>query len=228
MGLAPGMIPVHDLPADALFRLYVKDEGCTHVVLWFRCSNNGDLVTRAFSNGRNLFEVKGNFDHGRFQPTTAPEKIAGLSGNDEADHLHLTFHPSIKKPKAVLNGIKRRTSMPRFDLRTLDRLQQVSIHLLASPKHYPVETPKPDKPGGQYHAVIENAYGPQQPRITFWAAPIQRSVMQPSEKDVMPGCIIYARVSPKALKHDLLLQVQYDSMPYSEYGDMHILAAPIA
>ncbi|CAB1371011.1 hypothetical protein [Denitratisoma oestradiolicum] len=221
------MLPVHDLPADNLFRLYVKDGERTRIMLWFRCSNNGDLVTRAFSNGRNLFEVMGNFDHGRFQPTTAPEKIDGLSGNDVADHLHLTFHPSIKKPTPVLNGIKRRTNIPRIDLRTLDRLQQVATHLLASPKHYPVEAPKPEKPGGQYHAVLENPYGPQQPRITFWVAPIQRSVMQVAERDVLPGCFIYARVSPKSLGHDLLLQVQQDTMPYSEYGDMHILAAPI-
>ena len=221
------MIPVHALPADKVFRLYVKEKGRTHAVLWFRCSNNGDLVTRALSTGRNLQEVKGHFEHGRFEPTTAPERLVGLTGNDEADHLHLTFHPSIKKPTPVLNGIKRRSNSPRFDLCTLDRLQQVAVHLLATPGHYPVEAPKVEKPDGQYHAVLTNAYGHQPPRITFWVAPIQRSTAKLADADLLLGCFLYARVSPRALSHDLLLQVKLDTIPYSEYGDMHILAAPI-
>ena len=223
------MIPVHALPADKLFRLYVKDGGRSHAVLWFRCSNNGYLVTRALSTGRNVHEVKGNFHHGRFKPITAPEKLVGLTGDDEADHLHLTFHPSSdKKPTPLLSGIKRRSNLPHFDLRTLDRLQQVAIHLLATPGHYPVEAPKLEKPDGQYHAVLENIYGQQQPRITFWVAPIRRDTEQLAGGDVLSACFLYARVSPKALSHDLLLQARLDAIPYSEFGDMHILAAPIA
>lgn len=140
----------------------------------------------------------------------------------------MTFHPSVKKPTPVLNGIKRRTNLPRFDLRTLDRLQQVAIHLLATPRHYPVEAPKLEKPDGQYHAFLENIYGQQQPRITFWVAPIPRDTEQLAEGDVLPGCFLYARVSPKALSHDLLLQAKLDVIPYSDYGNIHILAAPIA
>jgi len=105
------MIPVRALPADKLFRIYVKDGGRFHAVLWFRCSNNGDLVTRALAKSRNIFEVKGKFDHGRFKPITAPEKLDGLTGDDEEDHLHMTFHPSVKKPTPALNGIKRRSNL---------------------------------------------------------------------------------------------------------------------
>lgn len=222
------MIPVHVLPADKLFRLYVKDGGRSHAVLWFRCSNNGDLFTRALAKSRDIYEVKGTFDHGAFEPSSTPEKLLGLTGNDENDHLHMTFHPSVQKPTPVLNGIKRRTNLPRFDLRTLDRLQEVAIHLLATPWHYPVEAPKLEKPDGQYHAFLENIYGQQQPRITFWVAPIQRDAAQLADGDILPACFLYARVSPKALSHDLLLQARLDVIPYSEYGDMHILAAPIA
>lgn len=221
------MIPVHELPADQLFRIYVRNGEKTHTVLWFRCSKNGDLVTRALSSGRHLHEVKGNFDHGTFIPATQPEKLDGLTGNDEADHLHLTIHPSIKKPTAVMHGIKSRKHLPRFDLRTFDRLQQVVIHLLATPQHYPIEAPNLKGDGGKYHAIFNNVYGIMQPRITFWVSPIQRSTAQLTDADVLPNCFFYGRVSPRALNHDLLLQAQLDSIPYSKYGDMHILAAPI-
>jgi hypothetical protein len=222
------MIPVHDVPVDRLFRVYVKSGLETRVVLWFRCSNNGDLVAKALSSGRNLHEVKGKFDHGIFKPITEPEKLQGLTGDDQKDHLHLTIHPSIKKPSCVLNGIMGRKHTPRFDLKTFDRLQQVVVHLLATPQNYSIAKPDLQKDGGKFHAVLGSAYGLGQPRIIFWVAPISRVTVQVANADVLPDCFFYGRVSPSALSHDLLLQVQLDTVPYSQYGDMHILAAPVA
>ncbi len=221
------MTPVHHLPTDTLFRVYVKNGSETRVVLWFRCSNNGDLVTKALSSGRNLHEVKGRFNYGIFNQISEPIKLQGLTGDDRKDHLHLTIHPSIKKPSGVLHGIKGRKHIPRFDLKSLDRLQQVVVHLLATPQYYSIEKPDLQKDDGKYHAVLENIYGSWQPRIIFWVAPIFRATEQVADDDVLPNCFFYGRVSPGALSHDLLLQVQFDSIPYSRYGDMHILAAPV-
>jgi hypothetical protein len=222
------MIHVHSLPADKLFKVFVKDADTTRLVLWFRCSNNGDLVTRSLTTSRNVFEVKGNFDSGRFDATTTPERLLDMTDDNEKDHLHLTLHPSSKKyPTPILNGIKRRAHPPRFDLRNLDRLQEVAIHLLASPQYYHVEAPKLEKEDERYHAVLDGIYGNQQPRLSFWVAPIDRKSGQLMESDILEGCVLYARVSPKFLNQDILLQVKLDYTPYSEYGDMHIMAAPI-
>lgn len=222
------MIPVHELPTDKLFRVYLADGVTTRSVLWFRCSNNGDLITRSLSKSSNVLEVHGNFDADSFRPTSTPKKLRGLTGNDEFDHKHFTFHPSsLKKPKPILFGLKRRSFVPKFDLRTIDGLEQVAIHLLASPNQYPIRRPRPDKPDEKYHAMLANIYGHDQPRITFWVAPINRETSKLAEACVVKDCQCYVRMSPMALDHDLLLQIRVDATPYTEYGDIHILMAPI-
>ena len=138
-------IPLHVLPADQLFRLYVQDGSGTRIVLWFKCGNNGDLVTKPLSSGRHVFEAKGKFDTGTFHATSEPEKIS-LTGVEKRDHLHLTYHPSIKEPTPVLNGPGCRKNAPRFDLTKLTKLEEVAVHLLASPGRYSVEKTK-----DQYH-----------------------------------------------------------------------------
>ncbi|KRB79078.1 hypothetical protein ASE07_05165 [Noviherbaspirillum sp. Root189] len=222
------MIAVHVLPADTLFRLYLQDGNQTRALLWFRCSNNGDLVTRPRSSGRRVSEVKGNFEKGYFKGTSIPEPMS-LKGNDEKDHVHLTFHPSVKGPRPVLFGVRRRQSIPRFDLCSLERLEEVVIHSLASPGHYPIESPSLDRLDGKYHGVITNPYAPGvQPKITFWVAPIKRDIVEFGDEVLVPGCFLYARCSPRSLQHDLLVQVKLDTAPYTEYGDVHIMAAPIS
>ena len=74
-------IPLHVLPADQLFRLYVQDGSGTRIVLWFKCGNNGDLVTKPLSSGRHVFgfcrvvNQKPKFS----RKGTAPLKLDGFS-----------------------------------------------------------------------------------------------------------------------------------------------------
>ena len=216
-------IPLHVLPADQLFRLYVQDSSGTRIVLWFKCGNNGDLVTKPLSSGRHVFEAKGKFDTGTFHATSEPEKIS-LTGVEKRDHLHLTYHPSIKEPTPVLNGPGCRKNAPRFDLTKLTKLEEVAVHLLASPGRYSVEKAK-----NQYHAIINNAYGfGGQPKVIFWVAPLDRQQPVVPDALIVPGCFLYARCSPQRLSFDVLLQVQQTAVPYSRFGDMHIMAAPIS
>ena len=223
------MILVHKLPSDKLFRIYLSDGLSTRSALWFRCSNNGDLITRSLSKSNNILEVQGSFDAEVFQPNSVPKKLLGLTGNDEKDHKHFTFHPSSHiKPKPILFGLQRRSFAPKFDLRTLDRLEVVAIHLMASPSHYPIAQPRPEKTDDKYHAILKGIYGQNQPRITFWVAPINRMTSQLIESSVVKESKCYVRMSPTALDHDLLLQIQVDAVPYTQYGDIHILMAPIA
>jgi hypothetical protein len=52
-------LPMHLLPADKLFRVYITDGIQNRVVLWFKYNNKGDLVTKPLVARSNVFQSYG-------------------------------------------------------------------------------------------------------------------------------------------------------------------------
>jgi hypothetical protein len=220
------VLPVHNLPAGALFRVFITDGTRSKEVLWFKCTPKGDLVTKPGVALSKVFQGYGTTIHGNFVFTTAAQVVA-LTGNEHTDHLHVTTHPSSAKgPTPVMHGVGRKVHIPTFDTRTLSNLQEVARHQLASPKDYADRAPKNDE-SCKYHAMLNRPYdGFQQPTLTFWIAPIQREQGSIPDEFILPDCFIYARCSPPGLPHDLLIQVKLSQSAYTEAGNIHILCAP--
>ena len=221
----PKMLPMHLLPADTLFRIYINDGIQSRVVLWFKYSNKGDLVTKPLVAVQKVFQSYGTTKNGNFE-FTHPSHVVELTGNEHHDHPHLTYHPSsAMQPKPVMHGVRQKRHIPAFDIRTLDKCKEVARHLLAAPAAYSVCSPQgKDK---QYHAILNRPYnGVQQPTVIFWAAPLLRDSESIPDEFIIQGCFFYARCRPKRLPHDILLQVALSNSPYTKAGDMHIVCAP--
>lgn len=223
---SPAMLPIHLLPVDKLFRVYITDGVQSRVVLWFKYNNKGDLVTKPLVASPKIFQSYGTLKNGDFVLTQSSQ-VVELTGNEHIDHPHLTYHPSSnKQAQPVLHGVKRKKHVPAFDTRTLAECREVARHLLASPNAYSVCSPKSDK-DGQYHAMITRPYDAiHQPTVTFWAVPLVRAIESIPDKFIVRGCFIYARCSPCKLPHDILIQARLSKSPYTEAGDMHIVCAP--
>lgn len=219
-------IPVHQLPADTLFRVFITDGTQTREVLWFKCSDKGDLVTKPCVALSKAFQGYGTTSNGNFVLTT-PIQAVELTGHEHTDHPHVTYHPSSKKQSSpVIHGVQRNVHAPTFDTRTLAKLQEVARHQLASPVAYSVRAPQNDE-GGKYHAMLMKPYdGVHQPTLTFWLAPIQRHIPLIPDEFLVSDCFIYARCAPTGLQHDLLIQVKLSQSAYTEAGNIHLLCAP--
>jgi hypothetical protein len=185
------------------------------------------LVTKPMASIGKVSKGTGNIVDGSFQLSGTPQPVQ-LSGNEKADHLHFTYHPSIRKTTPVLNGVARQSFAPRFNLCNITRLAEVVRHQLATPQAYPNEHPKADE-DGQYHAVLKDVYGGMcQPTVTFWVAPINRSSNEIPDALIVPECFIYVRVSPQRLPIDVLIQAKLTYSKYTSAGDVHIMAAAVA
>ena len=221
------MYPVHVLPPGKRFMLYVNDGRNSRVVLWFKCGDNGDLVTKPMAVMGEVIEGHGKIEDGQFVISGQGQPVP-LTGNEKADHLHFTYHPSIQKPRPVLRAAKGKLFQPRFNLAELTTLQEVVRHQLATPDAYPIRRPRPEVPDEKFHAVINAAYdGRCQPTVTFWVAPVSRDVNTIPDAHLVLGCFLYARTSPRSLHHDLLLQARLTHSSYTAEGYVHIMVAPI-
>lgn len=218
-------LPMHILPADKLFRIYITDGAQSRVVLWFKYNNKGDLVTKPLVATSNVSQSYGTTKSGNFV-LTQPSQVLELTGNEHCDHPHITYHPSSKNyAQPVMHGVKRKTHVPVFDTRTLAECKEVARHLLATPAAYSVRSPKSDD--DPYHAMLTRPYDNiQQPTVTFWAAPLLRGNEDIPDDFIIRGCFLYARCSPSQLPHDILIQVALSRSPYTDAGDMHIVCAP--
>lgn len=221
----PEMLPMHLLPADKLFRIYITDGVQSRVVLWFKYNNKGDLVTKPLVATSNVFQSYGTTKNGNFV-LTQPSQVVELTGNEHRDHPHITYHPSSEKQaQPVMHGVRRKTHVPAFDTRTLAECREIARHLLATPAAYSVRSPKGED--GQYHAMLTRPYDAVlQPTVTFWAAPLLRDRESIPDEFIVRGCFVYARCSPTQLPHDILIQAALSSSPYTDAGDMHIVCAP--
>lgn len=220
------ILPMHLLPADKLFRIYITDGVQSRVVLWFKYSNKGDLVTKPLVASPKIFRSQGALENGHFV-LTRPSQAVELTGNEKRDHPHITYHPSSeKRHQPVMHGVRKKNHVPAFDTRTLAECREVARHLLASPNAYCVRSPKSDV-DDQYHAMITRPYDAvHQPTVTFWAAPLQRDSESIPDEFIVRGCFLYARCSPIKLPHDILIQAKLSNSPYTAAGDMHIVCAP--
>jgi len=221
----PKMLPIHRLPADTLFRIFISDGLQSRVVLWFKYNNKGDLVTKPLVATTKVFQSYGTTKNGNFELTQSIQ-VVELTGNAHNDHPHITYHPtSATQTKPVMHGVRKKSHIPTFDTRTLVECKEVARHLLATPAAYSVCSPQ----GGdkQYHAILTRPYnGIQQPNVTFWAAPLPRNSKSIPDEFIIQGCFIYARCSPNRLPHDILIQATLSNSPYTPAGDMHIVCAP--
>ncbi|WP_114971923.1 hypothetical protein [Rhodoferax ferrireducens] len=224
---ASSVLPLHVIPADKLFRVYVNDGGTLHLALWFKCANNGDLVTKPMATIGDVTKGRGRMSDGNFLITNEPELVK-LTGAEKPDHLHFTYHPSIKKTTPILRGANGQCYPPKFNLSTLNTLEEVVRHQLATPESYPIQSPKHGDADHKFHAVLNNAYdGKHQPTLTFWVAPIGRTSAHIPDEFILPGCFIYAKISPKKLAIDILIQARLSHSQYTSEGDVHIMAAPV-
>lgn len=223
----PNVLPLHVLPVDKLFKVYVNDGGTLHLALWFKCANNGDLVTKPMASTGDVTKGTGRINYGNFVLNNEPEPVK-LTGAEKPDHLHFTYHPSVKKDTPILRGANGQSYPPRFNLLTLNALEEVVRHQLATPVAYPIQSPRHEDADQKYHAVLNNAYdGKHQPTLTFWVAPISRTSTHIPDEFILPGCFIYAKTSPKKLAIDILIQARLSHSQYTSAGDVHIMAAPV-
>lgn len=161
----PKTLQIHDIPPNELFRFYVSDGRQLRAVLWFKCSANGDLVTKQQAKSPKILRTKGTFVNRRFTATDGLEEL-GVSSQDNRAHPHFTFHPSGKGFQApIVRTPGNHSHLPRFDLKRLTGRQEVVKHILATPDAYPVENPKEKSP---FYAVIYGAYNEKQTtELTF-------------------------------------------------------------
>lgn len=221
---APQRIPVHEIPADTLFRFYVSNGKESRAVLWFKCSKNGDLVTKQGAKAPKVLRTRGRFIDGKFVTTDQIEEL-GVSGTDDRAHPHLTFHPSgPNHPEPIVWGPGRTSHIPRFDLRHLSGLQEVVKHILATPEAYPVENPgKRD----QYYAIIKGAYSATQTsELTFFVAPFDSSAGSIPDDLIRPSAIAHVVCTHKALPHSVLIQVEHALVDWPSTGKIHVMAIP--
>jgi hypothetical protein len=218
-------LTVHLLPSGKLFRVYISDGIVSREVLWFKYNDKGDLVTKPAVSGAKVFRSFGKKCNEDFE-LTKPVEALPLTGNENSDHPHFTFHPSnAKNPAPILHGVRKEAHIPLFDTRTLRGLQEVVRHQLASPKAYAIRAPKGED--GKYHGMLYRPYdGVKQPTITFWVAPWSRESEIIPDEFLVKQCSIYIRCSPAGLAHDLLIQAKLEMTNYTTAGDMHILIAP--
>ncbi len=135
------MLPIHLLPANKLFHIYITDGQHSRVVLWFKYNDKGDLVTKPLVATSQVFQSYGVTKNGSFVLTQPCQEIE-LTGNVHRDHTHITYHPSSKKyTQPVMHGVKRKSHVPVFDTRTLSDCREVARHLLATPTAYSVRSP---------------------------------------------------------------------------------------
>lgn len=215
-------ILIHEIPPNELFRFYVSDGHQSRAVLWFKCSANGDLVTKPQANAPKILRTKGVFTNGKFTATEGIENI-GVSSDEKGAHPHFTFHPSQKNFQApIVRAPGKHSYLPRFDLKNLTGLHEVVKHVIATPDAYPIENPKT-----RYHAVIQGAYtATRTTELTFFVAPLDLKARVVPDELILPDAIAHVVCTQPAIKHSVLIQVKHSLVDRPDTGNMHIMAVP--
>lgn len=215
-------IAMLEIPPNELFRFYISDGNQSRAVLWFKCSANGDLVTKPQAKAPKILRTKGVFTNGRFTATDGIEDL-GVSSDDKHAHPHFTFHPSKKGFQTpIVRAPGNQSHLPRFDLKSLIGLHEVVKHILATPEAYPVESPKT-----RYHAVIQGAYtATRTTELTFFVAPIDLKARSVPDELILPNAVAHVVCTQSAMEHSVLIQVVHSLVDRPDTGNMHLMAIP--